>query len=319
MGGCGESAVGWSWAGLVGCHLEACLSEVLIYSGNVGARSSFFMHSDLWVEVLSVSLIYGADCDVIAIELLVYPKTPKTMKILPSLAVLCGTWQLSMGATTLLMDYNDGNAGNGIHDADLSGGGFDDVVLGGDALTFAAHSIWFTTGSSADQASRTNIGSNGDKTDGSLRSAVLTNGRVFRASTASSSYTISTGDTYDISLVWRDAIGWNDASGTITFSLGYYANEGNMGFDPVTDAFTTFATFTTGTSQINDTWETAAGSFNMAAPAGGDGKTLYVQMIANSGFGRADNITLTATAIPESSSALLGLLGLGGVLFRRRR
>jgi hypothetical protein len=194
------------------------------------------------------------------------------------------------------MDYDDGVADNGVHDAEISGGGFDDGPQVTGQSAFADHAVWFNYGAGQNEVcSSENIVNGGAKADGSVRSASLTELRVFHASTVATGYTIATGDSYDIDFVWYDGSQWVDASGIVTVAIGYYADEGGGTFDPTTDPFTVVSSIDAGLSTMDTTWEQAGGTFPDVAPAAAAGKTLYLRVTANDRFGRIDNITLTAT------------------------
>ncbi|MBW2528418.1 MAG: hypothetical protein JRI23_29855 [Deltaproteobacteria bacterium] len=198
-------------------------------------------------------------------------------------------------STILLMDYDDGSPGNGVHEADLCGGGFDDTSATTDSSQFSEHTVWFAYDATQDQeAAKTQLENNGAKTDGSIRSGVLTDVRVFHASTETTGYTFASGDSYVIHFVWRDVSQWDDATSTITIAIGYYDDEGSTGFDPTTAAFTVVSSVTTETSTIDATWEEAGGTFPDAVPSAAAGKSLYVRITATDAFARVDNITLTA-------------------------
>ncbi len=199
------------------------------------------------------------------------------------------------GETTILMDYDDGDAGNDLHDADISGGGFDDTSASTDSSDFSEHAVWFNyDGPQDNEAALATIDNSGAKTDGSMRSGVLTAAKIFQASTADTGYTFATGDSHVIRFVWRDASQWDDATGTVTVALGYYDGEGSANFDSTADPFTDVSSIPTGTSAIDSTWEEGGGAFPDSAPPATAGKTLYVRITANDAFARIDNITLTA-------------------------
>jgi len=198
-------------------------------------------------------------------------------------------------ATTLLMDYDDGVPDNDVHDGDLSGGGFDDTSASTDSSPFAEHSVWFHHDGTQDtECAKTLVDDNGAKTDGSTRSGVLTGTKVFHASTGGTGYAFATGDSHVIRFVWRDALQWDDATGTVTTAIGYYEDEGGSGFDPTTAPFTIVSSLTTDPSTQDSTWEEGGGTFPDTAPSAAADKTLYVRITANTAFARIDNITLTA-------------------------
>lgn len=199
------------------------------------------------------------------------------------------------GGTTLLMDYDDGIADNGVHDDGINGGGFDDTSASTTSTSFTDHTVWFHYGANQDQeAALASLDNNGAKTDGSLRSAVLTDARIFHASTAATGYVFASGDTHSIQFVWRDGSNWDDATGTATLAIGYYDDEGSAGFDPMADTFTVVSSLTTATSTQDSTWEDGGGTFPDVAPSAAAGKGLYVRITASDQFARVDNITLTA-------------------------
>ncbi len=74
-----------------------------------------------------------------------------------------------------------------------------------------------------------------------------------------------------------------------------------------------------GTTNPNDGWQLWTYTFTTGASPAGLGSPLRVEIVGSGIQSLFDNISLTAEAIPEPSSALLGGIGLMLLLRRRRR
>jgi hypothetical protein len=126
-----------------------------------------------------------------------------------------------------------------------------------------------------------------------------------------STYTIGTGDVFDISMY---AKGWdnpwlaNDPEAQLTVTL-FYGSDPNLNL---------IGSFSTGTLAQGTTW-TQYTSGSIAATAGSIGQTLGLKVVssgATDSFGNFDEIQVNV--IPEPSAALLGGLGMLALLRRRR-
>lgn len=229
------------------------------------------------------------------------------MNPISATAVALSLIALPASAATVLIDYDDGDAGNGVHDV---------AVLDGDfslALTnlFAP---WQSVGTNADQVN-TSLPSG----VGSTANNVVATGRSLAVNTG---YTIQAGATFDLSFMWRDASGWDDTD-TVSLLL-YYTDDNtikgstNNVLDPV--AVTGLLDFNSGQRATLATWETVMFTGAGFADANAIGKNLFLRIVTNdasaSEFARLDNVFLQV--VPEPSVALLGGLGLFALLCRRR-
>jgi len=108
----------------------------------------------------------------------------------------------SSAATFIIMDYDDGDAGNGIHDSNINNG---DVG----AQTWVGNHQYETNNNSG-------VGSNQNLVLGSDRSATHIIG--------GGGYTVQVGDTITSSFMWRAASNW-DANDRPVFSIFYFTDD----------------------------------------------------------------------------------------------
>ena len=139
---------------------------------------------------------------------------PKTLVFLTAIAF--STSVSSLALAQILIDYDDGDALNGIHDASILNGGFEDVLVtagsAGDRLQYDEVPNWTNVGG-ADQTFdfiRTNIELSSDQ------NAVISDSPDRQAG-INTGHSISLGDVFDYSYFWRDASAWNDAGDQVGF------------------------------------------------------------------------------------------------------
>jgi len=225
----------------------------------------------------------------------------KTTIALISLFIGVGSSQ----AATILVDYDDGVVGGG-HDASVRGGDFDTENAGGWVYTLGTGvAEWKDNNTSG-------IGSIGNLTIGSSNNDP-TGPKVPGVDTGA---TIESGDTFDISFMWRDALGWDDDVDTVSLALFY--TDDNL----LTGTATDIVTLVSGISVSNNSYQLESGSGLSFVDAGATGKKLFVRIntTADEGeFARLDNVYIAVTSIPEpSSSVLLSLGGLSLILRRKK-
>ena len=180
----------------------------------------------------------------------------------------------------------------------LNNGGFQ--TNGGSNTNYTTGTNWFNYGAGSET---TNVYLNN-------------NGLVSGASSPSQNtgWTISDGNVFNLTF---DIVESGATAGNpINWTLYYYGNEGNVGFDETSDtsavALFSGSGFTSGT-----TIESGDLTFDAGTEPDAVGQTLYLRFNRNTagGFPTIDDVNLTA--VPEPSSA--ALVGLGGVALLARR
>lgn len=137
---------------------------------------------------------------------------------------------VAASAQTVLIDFDDGIAGNGIHDASVRNGGFEEGTAG---QTFAQTPAWSSYFSPEGDSSTLTLNSN--VRTGSLRGLASgwsgTGTRQHPAVTIPASvWTIAAGDVFSVSVDWRNGTGF---SGQLEVVLHVVDANGNPVTDPV--------------------------------------------------------------------------------------
>jgi len=212
-------------------------------------------------------------------------------------------------AALILVDHDDGNAGNGVHDSDIRNGGFEGPNTGVDGEAFSNTDFWVNIGTAGqgDQARRTNINDTGDYSS-------VNNGGGSRIFALDAGRTLQYGDV--LSLEFRALRAFQSNSSTaITADLYYTADDTITGTPTVIDTIltggmpTSFATFSSPFSPVS-------------GAAVGKNLFLRFEQSAGPGFTRTDSWSLSVEPIPEPTTLLIWslLAGLGvGLGWRRRK
>ena len=135
------------------------------------------------------------------------------------------------------------------------------------------------------------------------------------------SYTISSGDYFDIGYVWQDEFRWNNALDEVRFVLFATDDDtlgGNVVWSSVMDS---------GTRQVEDAYESVSDTSTVVSSEA-VGQTLYLNifgfqndgaMSGNTGYARIDDITVSVVPEPSNFALIAGLLALCSILVNRRK
>jgi len=210
-------------------------------------------------------------------------------------AVALAACTTGLASAAILIDYDDGTAGGG-HDA---------AVLEGDftGMTTSDLTPWADLSTGGSQ-----ILTNNNSGVGSNQNFAITLDRVLGVDTG---HTIASGESYNMSFMWRDAANW-DAPDTVQLVLFYTAD------NTIAGTATDIATLNSGSRATTGAWETEAASGVALADGGAVGKTLFARLESTGlqgEFSRIDNVFVEV--VPEPGS--IALLSLGGLALLRRR
>ncbi len=233
--------------------------------------------------------------------------------------IFAGSAQASL---TVLIDFDDSIADNGIHDSSVRNGGFEE---GSNGQSFADTPVWSSyfspEGDSSGLTSNTNVAT------GSLRGLAngfsLTGDRQHPTITIpASDWTIAAGDVFTVSVDWRNGAAL-DLADQLQVILHVVDAGGSPVSDPTNGEFSGDRLLSRNDSLASvGAYQTFANT-STPVPAGSPWIGNQIQLrILNSGarneFAIIDNVYLAAAPIPEPAAASLGALGLLALLRRRR-
>lgn len=190
-------------------------------------------------------------------------------------ALFLAAFLLSLNGQTILMDYDDGDAGNGVHDANINNG---DVGI----------QDW-----TGDHQYATNNASG----VGSNQNLIMGSNRVTSHSLEPAGYSVEVGHTLDASFMWRAAANW-DAADRPVFSI-FYTDDDTITGNP-TELFSYEVPTSNGT-----TYRVEPVPSHLITDTGAVGKTLFVQLTDNASAGggefiRVDNFFVSVdTTVPS--------------------
>ena len=167
----------------------------------------------------------------------------------------------------------------------LRNGNFNADTSATDSRIFTDTPDWINIGGvQTVEATRTNLAA-----DGSRNAAMRDNGtRVFANDTG---HTLTTGELFQATYQWRDALDWNDASDRVQVTL--FTTDNNT----ITGTRTVIQSLLSATSAANDSYQSETANF-AAIPASANGKRLFVSFegvdgnASAIGYARLDNFTL---------------------------
>ncbi len=201
----------------------------------------------------------------------------------------------SGSATTgeILVDHDDG-LGGPVHATSVRNGGFEDPAAGD---TFADTPVWENAAGGDDDVALRNdlllpwVG-------GTTNAVTSEDGN--RAFAQDTGWAVREGDVFDLSFLWRDASGWNDATDTFSATLFVTADDTPGGTRSTIGAFTGDVSLRSDRYQ-RDRFASAP------APAGAAGRRLFLEIVptgvggTGNSFARFDNVFLAVTTgTPET-------------------
>ena len=140
--------------------------------------------------------------------------------------------QILADGRRILIDYDDGDGGNGVHDASIRNGGFEDGTNGD---SFADTPDWFSRFSPEGDAGTLTLATN--PATGLLRgTASGFDGAGDRTQPTQTltleEWTLEEGDSFEVEVTWRDGIGFA-ANDTLQIIVEVLDEDGNIISDPV--------------------------------------------------------------------------------------
>lgn len=222
------------------------------------------------------------------------------------MAIVCAMACASITAhgAIILVDYDDGNAGNGIHDAAVRNGGFESPATGVDGEPFSNTDTWENIqGAQTEQARRTNINHTGSYSSVNSTSA----SKMYALDTGR---TIAAGDIYTLEFYVRGAFESNNTTRVVA-DLYFTAD------DTIGGAATVIDTINSG--ELTTSFVVRNATFSAVGAADPEvGKSLFLRFEQSTGpgFSRTDSWYLEV--VPEPMT-MLTIAALGGLVIRRRR
>lgn len=217
---------------------------------------------------------------------------------------------------TVLIDYNDLNPTNGLHDVALLDGDFENIT-GLNAGTTSGESLFnqmpnwanlsgMTTTPQTEIASATNLSSG----EGGERNAIVRGAKTIHGQ--STDYTIQAGDSFHCSFQWRTALN-SELDDVVVIHL-FYSDDNAL----KTNNATLIHSFTAPNAPALNTWHSQ--SFTTpVVESGAVGKTLLISFTGTGSaenpieFSRVDNVYLAVTSqyVPPAQPPEIGTVGIG--------
>ena len=200
----------------------------------------------------------------------------------------------------ILVDYDDGIAGNSVHENNINDGDFGLQTNGSTSTTLP----WVDLNGVAATTSYTTAGASGT---GSPIHYVGQGGDILAIDTG---FRLTGSDTFNASFMWN-------GGGSESASMVLYYTASDLMNDPQNETIL----HTTNSLQSSGSWATVQ-DYGFTT-SGGTGRKLFLRLMPGSLASppqnvQMDNIYLETVPEPASAAPLLGLLGLGMFLRRRK-